>query len=119
MACVLEPRIDNDGIALEWDPNQIPATKPFINIATSAYGRLSTYDSMNFIKTQSLIYSSFHQTPQYVNFDIGYTKDAKYLECLKDKWNDYANFFIGGFIEAIYSAEEKVLLLISYKLTQK
>jgi len=60
-------------------------TKPFVNIATSASEPLSTYD----------------------NFDIGYSNEAKWLEFLKDKWNDYANFFVGGFLEAIYSINEK------------
>ena len=62
---------------------------------------------MNFVKTRSLIYSAFHQTARYVNFDIGYSNEAKWLEFLKDKWKDYANFFVGGFLEAIYSINEK------------
>jgi len=107
MACIFEPRLGRDGEILKWDPAQIPSTKPFVNIATSASEPLSTYDNMNFVKTRSLIYSAFHQTARYVNFDIGYSNEAKWLEFLKDKWKDYANFFVGGFLEAIYSINEK------------
>ncbi len=62
---------------------------------------------MNFIKTRSLIYSAFHQTARYVNFDVGYSNESKWLEFLKDKWNSFANFFIAGFLEDIYLNEKE------------
>ena len=107
MACILEPRLGRNGEVLKWDPANIPSTKPFINIVTSPQESLSTCNDMNFIKTRSLIYSSFHKTARYVNFDIGYSTESKWLEYLKDKWNNYANFFVSGFFEAIYSTKEK------------
>jgi hypothetical protein len=57
---------------------------------------------MNFIKTQSSIYSSFHKTTRTVNFEVGYSK-AKWLATLNDKWSEYSNFYVAGFLEDIYS----------------
>ena len=62
---------------------------------------------MNFIKTRSLIYSAFHPTARYINFDVGYSNESKWLEFLKDKWNSFANFFIAGFLEDIYLNEKE------------
>jgi hypothetical protein len=107
MACILEPKIGQDGRTLKWDPAKIPSTKPFINIATTPSETLSTHGSMNFIKTRSLIYSAFHQTARYINFDVGYSNESKWLEFLKDKWNLFANFFIAGFLEDIYLNEKE------------
>ena len=107
MACVLEPRIGIDGNILKWDPAEIPSTKPFVNIATSTYGTLTTQGNMNFVRTRSLIYSAFHQSARYINFDIGYSNKSKWLDFLKDKWNTYANFFIGGFLESIDTIKEE------------
>ena len=87
MACILEPRIGIDGNILKWDPAEIPSTKPFVNIATSAYGTLTTQGNMNFVRTRSLIYSAFHQSARYINFNIGYSNKSKWLDFLKDKWN--------------------------------
>src|SRR6266480_3819415 len=116
MACVIEPKVGPDSENLKWDPMQIPSTKPFLNISTSADEPLSSCEDMNFIKTKSLIYSPFHSTAQYVNFDIGYAKDAKWLDSINDKWSDYANFFIGGFFEATYTANEKTYMQVNAKL---
>lgn len=107
MACILEPKIGRDGEILKWDPAEIPSTKPFINIATTPSETLSTEGDMNFIKTRSLIYSAFHEKARYVNFDVGYSNESKWLEFLKDKWNLFANFFIAGFLEDIYLNEKE------------
>src|SRR5215211_4016676 len=109
MACILDLKTSQSGEVLQWDPAQIPSTKPFVHIVTSASGPLITQDNMYFVKTKSLIYSAFHPNSRYVNFEISYSKDAKWLDYLNDKWNDYANFFVGGFLEAIYSTDEKGL----------
>src|SRR5688572_5535767 len=109
MACIIEPKIGSDGNYVKWDPTQIISTKPFVNIVTSASEPMITFDSMNFVKTKSLIYSPFHQEARHVNFEIGYAKNATWLEYLNDKWTQYANFFVGGFLEAIYSSKEKGL----------
>ena len=109
MACILDPKMSQSGEVMQWDPAQIPSTKPFVHIVISASGPLITQDNMYFVKTKSLIYSAFHSNSQYVNFEISYSKDAKWLDYLNDKWNDYANFFVGGFLEAIYSTDEKGL----------
>ena len=61
MACIIEPKIGSDGEYIKWDPTQIISTKPFVNIVTSASEPMMTFDSMNFVKTKSLIYSPFHQ----------------------------------------------------------
>jgi hypothetical protein len=64
-------------------------------------------DDVYFIKTKSLVYSVFHSNARYINFEIGYSVQAKWFEYLKDRWNDYSSFYIGGFIEGIYSVNEK------------
>ena len=107
MACILEPKIGQDGEILKWDPAEIPSTKPFINIATTPSETLSTHGDMNFVKTRSLIYSTFHEKARNINFDVGYSNKSKWLESLKDKWNSFANFFIAGFLENIYVNEKE------------
>lgn len=107
MACILEPKIGRDGEILKWDPAEIPSTKPFVNITTTPSETLSTEGNMNFIKTSSLIYSAFHEKARYINFDVGYSNEAKWLDFLKDKWNLFANFFIAGFLEDIYLNEKE------------
>ncbi|PKY53742.1 hypothetical protein RhiirA4_472114 [Rhizophagus irregularis] len=116
MACLMDPKVGPNGEHLKWDPMQIPSTKPFVNISTSAEEPLTSYEDMNFVKTRSLIYSPFHQTARYINFEVGYSKDAKWFDSLNDKWGDYANFFVGGFLEAIYSTNDKTYAQIDAKL---
>jgi hypothetical protein len=116
MACVMEPKTGPGGEYLEWEPTQIPSNKPFVNIATSAEEPLSTYENMNFVKTRSLVYSPFHPSARYINFEVGYSKDSKWLESINDKWNDYANFFVGGFFEATYSTNDKIYAQIDAKM---
>ena len=106
MACKIEPKLGQDGQPAKWDPKQIPSTKPFVRIVTSAYEPVTTIDNMRFVKTRSLIYTPFHKEARYVNFEIGYPKEAKWLEFVTEKWADYANFFVAGFFEAIYTASE-------------
>ena len=119
MASIIHPKTGPDGEVLSWDPNQIPSTKPFINIVTSPAGPLTAQDDINFIKTKSLIYTVFHQNARYINFEVGYSKDAKWFEFLSDKWNDYASFYIGGFLEAIYSIPEKDTSIIYVQVDAK
>ncbi|CAB4373639.1 unnamed protein product [Rhizophagus irregularis] len=49
---------------------QIPSIRPFVNISTSAEEPLTSYKDINFVKTRSLIYSPFHQTAHYINFEF-------------------------------------------------
>src|ERR1044072_829213 len=107
MASIIDPKISPSGEVLHWDHTQVPCTNPFVHIVTSPSGTLITEDDMNFIKTKSLVYTVFHQNARYINFEIGYQKDAKWFDFLKDKWANFANFFIGGFLEAVYSTVEK------------
>ena len=107
MACILDPKTGPNGEVLEWDQNQIPSTKPFIHIITSPTDGLTKQDDMNFVKTKSSIYTPFHPTARYINFDVGYSTNAKWFDFLSQKWNEYASFFIGGFLEAIYSSTGK------------
>jgi hypothetical protein len=76
---------------------------------TSAYEPMTTFDSMRFVKTRSLIYTPFHKEARYINFEVGYSKESKWLEFVNDKWTNYANFFIAGFYEAAYTTYEKDL----------
>jgi len=108
MACKIEPR-NKDGELVNWDPSQIPPSKPFVKIVTSAYEQMTTFNDMRFIKTRSLIYTPFHKESRYVNFEIGYSKEAKWLDFVNDKWANFANFFVAGFFEAVYTATEKGL----------
>jgi hypothetical protein len=108
MACKIEPR-NKDGELVNWDPSQIPPSKPFVKIVTSAYEQMTTFNDMRFIKTRSLIYTPFHKESRYVNFEIGYSKEAKWLDFVSDKWANFANFFVAGFFEAVYTATEKGL----------
>ncbi|GES90941.1 hypothetical protein GLOIN_2v1873041 [Rhizophagus clarus] len=89
MACILEPKIDSNGQHLEWDPTIIPSTKPFVHICITPYNSLTSFEGMNFIKTRSSIFSSFHKDARSVNFEIGYSKSSKW------------------FLEAVYSSNEK------------
>jgi len=107
MASKIEPGLNQEGNPINWDPERIPAAKPFVKLTTSAYEPVTTFDNMRFVKTKSLIYTPFHKEARYVNFEIGYSKEAKWLEFLNDKWLDYANFFVGGFFEGIYTVSEK------------
>ena len=116
MACVFDPKTNPSGEVLKWDP---PHTKPFVHFVTSASEPLTTQNNVNFVKTKSLIYSAFHPTARYINFDVGYSKDAKWLDSLNDKWSDYANFFVGGFLEAIYSINEKGLNTVYIQIDAK
>jgi len=109
MACKIDPRSNQDGEFVNWEPSQIPPSKPFIKIVTSAYEPITTFNDMRFVKTRSLIYTPFHKEARYVNFEIGYSKEAKWLEFISDKWANYANFFVAGFFEAIYITTEKGL----------
>lgn len=109
MASKIEPRINQDGEPIKWEPSQIPSTKPFVNIVTSAYEEMTTLENMRFIKTRSLIYTPFHKEARYVNFEIGYSKESRWLEFINDKWSSFANFFVAGFFEGIYDAYEKGL----------
>ncbi|GET03569.1 hypothetical protein GLOIN_2v1884965 [Rhizophagus clarus] len=70
---------------------------------------LTVLNDMIFIKTKSLIYSPFHTVICYILFEIGYSREARWLEYLSDKWGEFANFFIIGFLEAIYTNEEIAL----------
>ncbi|CAB4482682.1 unnamed protein product [Rhizophagus irregularis] len=106
MANVIEPKLGRDNEPLEWDPLKIPATKPFIRIATSAYEPVTIFNNMKFVKTRSLIYTPFHKEARYINFEVGYPKDAKWFDYLNDKWASYANFFVAGFFEGMYSTIE-------------
>src|SRR5581483_2240680 len=107
MACILEPKIDSKGQRLEWNPATIPLTKPFVHICTTPYDSLTSLEDMNFVKTRSSIFSSFYKDARYVNFEIGYSKSSKWFESLKDKWAKYTNFYISGFLEAVYLSNEK------------
>jgi len=97
MACTLDLKKGSNNEILQWDPKEIPSTKPFVHIVTSPTDKLTTQDDTKFIKTKSLIYSAFHQNARYVNFEVGYSKTAKWFDHLDDKWNDYSNFFVGVF----------------------
>lgn len=112
----MEPKKGPSGEYLKWEPTEIPSTKPFVNISTAPEEPLSSYENMNFIKTKSLVYSPFHPTSRNVNFDIGYSKDAKWLEPINDKWDNYSSFFIGGFFEAVYPENNKIYAQIDAKL---
>ncbi|UZO05550.1 uncharacterized protein OCT59_025897 [Rhizophagus irregularis] len=115
-ACVLEPQLGRNGERLKWEPEKIPSTKPFVHITTSACEPLSTSNNMNFVKTKSLIYSPFHSAARYINFEIGYSSESKWLEYLSDKWSEFANFFVAGFLEAIYTDGSTTYVQIDAKL---
>ena len=87
----------SNGEYLKWEPTQIPSTKPFVNISTTAEEPLSTYKNMNFVKTRSLVYSPFYPAAHYINFEINYSKDAKWLDSINDKWTDYSSFLLAAF----------------------
>ncbi|GES84728.1 hypothetical protein GLOIN_2v1873041 [Rhizophagus clarus] len=107
MACIIDPKLDQNNQPIPWDPMQIPSTKPFVNITTTAYEPLITVDNMKLVKTSTSIYSSFHKNARKINFEIGYSKDATWFDSVSEKWLDYAYFFVGGFYEATYSTNEK------------
>jgi hypothetical protein len=112
----MEPKTGPTGEYLKWDLMHIPSTKPFVNISTSAEEPLSADENMNFVKTRSLVYSPFHSSARHLNFEVGYSKDARWLGSIDDKWSDYANFFVGGFLEAIYPTNDKTYIQIDAKL---
>lgn len=116
MAIIMYPKLGENGEHLKWNPTTIPPSKPFVNIVTSACEPVSTDSDMYFIKTKSLVYSPFHKESRYINFEVGYNKNAKWLDHIHDKWAEYANFFIAGFLEAIYSTGDKVYTQIDAKL---
>ena len=116
MACIMEPQKGLNNEDLKWDPTKIPPSRPFINISTSAEGQLSTYKNVNFIKTRSMVYFPFHSSARYVNFEIRYSRDARWLKSINDKWNEYSSFFVGGFLEAIYTEEDKTYIQIDAKM---
>jgi hypothetical protein len=107
MATKIEPRSNQDGELINWKPSQIPPSKPFVKIVTSAYEPITTFDNMRFVKTRSFVYTPFHKEARYINFEIGYSQDAKWLEYINDKWANFANFFVAGFLEAVYTTIEK------------
>jgi hypothetical protein len=102
----MEPKKDLNDINIPWNPISIPASKPFVNIYTTAYEPITSLDDMNFVKTRSTVYSTFHKNSRIINFDIGYSKQAKWFESLSDKWNEYSNFCVSGFLEDVYSINE-------------
>lgn len=106
MACKMEPRLDQNGEPIKWNPEHIPPSKPFIKIVTSAYEPMTTFNNMRFVKTRSLIFTPFHKEARYINFEVGYSQESKWLEFVSDKWANFANFFVVGFLEAIYTAIE-------------
>lgn len=116
MASVIKPQLDENGECLKWEPANIPSNKPFLNITTSAYNLLTSTDVMNFIKTKTLVYSPFHPEARYVHFEIGYSKESKWLNHLADKWNEFANFFVAGFFEAVYTTNEVTYVQVDAKL---
>ncbi|PKY48630.1 hypothetical protein RhiirA4_464275 [Rhizophagus irregularis] len=93
---------------LEWDLATIPSTKPFMHICTTPYDSLTSFEDMNFVKTRSSIFSSFHKDTHSVHFEIGYSKSSKWFESIKDKWNKYTNFYIGEFLEAKISNSQSL-----------
>lgn len=116
MACVIKPHLGPSGEYTKWELTTIPSNKPFVSIVTGASEPLSSSDdlNMNFVKTKSLVFSPFHSNARYINFEIGYSKDAKWLDHLANKWNEFANFFVSGFLEAIYSINEEGGSTITY-----
>ncbi|RIA81059.1 hypothetical protein C1645_837591 [Glomus cerebriforme] len=88
IATIMEPKIDLNGKMIPWEPTNIPSSKPFINISTTVCKLMTLLEDMNFVKTQSSIYSSFHKNICTISFNIGYSKEAKWFEILNDKWNE-------------------------------
>ena len=80
MAIIMEPRKDSNSKNVPWNSTTIPPSKPFVNICTTAYEPVASVDDLNFVKTRSSIYSSFHKNARTINFDIGYPKEAKWFE---------------------------------------
>lgn len=106
MANKIDPKLDRNGDPIKWDPTQITSTKPFLKIVTTAHEPITTFNNMNFVKTRSHIYTAFHKEARYINFEIGYQKEAKWFEHLNEKWANFANFFVSGFFEGIYTSTE-------------
>ncbi|CAB4473816.1 unnamed protein product [Rhizophagus irregularis] len=109
MATIMEPRVDSNHKKLTWDPTSIPPSKPFVNISTTPSGPLTPLEDINFIKTQSPVYSPFHKTIRTINFDIGYSKEAKWFEMLNDKWSDYSSFMLQDFSKESIFRQSKSL----------
>ena len=57
MATVMDPKLGENGEHLKWNPTNIPLSKPFINVTTSACEPVSTDGDMHFVKTKSLLVS--------------------------------------------------------------
>lgn len=64
--------------------------------ATGANGDLLEYHLKilitEFHQTQSSVYSSFHKTARTINFNIGYSKEVKWLETLMTNEGSRRNF---------------------------
>ncbi len=106
MACIIELKLNQNSESVPWNLAQISSTKPFVNIATTAYELLFTSGDMRFVKTYSSIYSSFHKNTHKVNFEIGYSKNAAQFDSLSEKWSDYVYFFVDRFYEVTYLTNE-------------
>lgn len=119
MACKIPPRSNQNDELVNWEPSQIPPSKPFVKIVTAAYEKATTLDNMRFVKTRSHIYTPFHKEARSVNFEIGYSKESKWLEFVSDKWTSFANFFVVGFLEAIYTKTEKGLPVTYVQINAK
>ena len=119
MASKIDPKTNPSGEPVKWRPSNIPSTKPFVTIVTTAYEKITSFDTMNFVKTRSLLYTPFHKEARYVNFEIGYCKESKWLEFANDKWTNYANFFVSGYFEAVYTSNEKGSLITYAQIEAK
>ncbi|CAB4443208.1 unnamed protein product [Rhizophagus irregularis] len=78
---------------LEWDLATIPSTKPFMHICTTPYDSLTSFEDMNFVKTRSSIFSSFHKDTHSVHFEIGYSKSSK-CSPVKSSTSKYKDSFV-------------------------
>ena len=119
MACKIEPKLGQDGQLAKWDPKQIPSTKPFVRIVTSAYEPVTTIDNMRFVKTRSLIYIPFHKEARYVNFEIGYPKEAKWLEFVTEKWQIMPTSSLPAFLRQFIQHLKMVQPPLMHKSMQK
>lgn len=100
-------------------PIKNPGYKAVMRIATSAYEPVIIFNNMKFVKTRSFTYTPFHKEARYINFEVGYQKDAKWFDYLNDKWTSYANFFVAGFFEGMYSAVENATPAIYVQIDAK
>src|SRR5579859_5254934 len=72
------------------------------------------FKNIRFVKTRSSVYTPFHKEARNINFEIGYSKESKWLDYLDNKWNNYESFFITGFFEGIYTATNEKGPIITY-----